>query len=279
MGKLDGKVAVITGGGRGQGRSLALTFAREGADIVVCDIDFQIDGLPYEMNSRGDLDETKQLVEAVGKRCMTALADVRDADRVAKVVETTIEAFGHLDIMVANAGGWWAAPVVEMTDLQWRTILDINLKGTFNTIRAAAPQMIKQQSGRIIVTCSTLGRQGMPTMANEVASRWGQLGLVKTAAIELGPHNITVNAVCPTLTETGQATNEARYRALMPAVEAPTREDVEQFVSMRVHTLPTAWVQPQDVSDAMLFLASDEARFVTGTGIDVSAGRATTYAA
>jgi SDR family mycofactocin-dependent oxidoreductase len=279
MGKLDGKVAVITGGGRGQGRSLALTFAREGADIVVCDIDFQIEGLPYEMNSPGDLAETKRLVESVGQRCLTVLADVRDAGQVVKVVEATLEEFGRLDIIVANAGAWWSAPVAKMTDLQWRTILDINLKGTFHAIRAAGPQMIEQKSGRIIVISSTLGRQGAPNLANEVASRWGQLGLVKTAAIELGPHNITVNAVCPTLTETAQVTNAARYRAIMPGMDNPTREAVEEFVSIRVHTLPTAWVQTQDVSEAVLFVASDEARFVTGTAIDVSAGRATNYAA
>ncbi len=279
MGKLDGKVAVITGGGRGQGRSHAVTFAREGADVVVCDIDFQVEGVPYNMNSPEDLAETQRLVEDLDRRCVTVKADVRDSAQVAGVVETALSELGHLDIMISNAGGWWPATVQEMTDVQWRTVLDLNLKGAFNAIRAAAPPMVEQRSGRIIVTCSNLGRQGMQNMSNYVASRWGQLGLVKSAAIELGPYNITVNAVCPTMTETPQVTNEVLYRMFRPDLENPTREDVEELVRTQLHKLPTAWVQPQDISNAMLFLASDDGRFVTGIGLDVSAGQATQYAA
>jgi SDR family mycofactocin-dependent oxidoreductase len=277
--RLEGKVAVITGGGRGQGRAHAETFAREGADLVVCDIDFQVDGVPYRMNEPGDLAETKRLVEAAGGRCVTVKADARDGAQVAGVVETALSEFGRLDIMIANAGGWWPGTVEEMTDTQWKTVLDLNLKSAFNAIRAAAPPMIEQQSGRIIVTCSNLGRQGIQNMSNYVASRWGQLGLVKSAAIELGPHNITVNAVCPTITETPQVTHDLLYRLFRPDLENPTREDVEEFIRMYLHKLPTAWAQPQDIAEAMLFLASDEARLVTGIGLDVSAGQATQYAA
>lgn len=279
MGKLDGKVAVITGGGRGQGRSHAVTFAREGADIVVCDIDFQIDSVPYPMNDRGDLDETVALVEGLDRRCIAVKADVREADQVRGVVETAVSEFGRLDIMISNAGGWSPSTVVEMRDDQWRDVLDMNLKGAFHAIRAASKPMKEQNSGRIIVTCSNLGRQGMQNMSNYVSSRWGQLGLVKTAAIELGPHNITVNAVCPTMTETPQVTNDVLYRMFLPEVENPTKADVEEFIQSMLHKLPTPWVQPEDISNAMLFLASDDARFITGIGLDVSAGQATQYAA
>lgn len=279
MGKLDDRVAVITGAGRGQGRSHAVTFAREGADVVVCDIDFQVEGVPYAMNAPGDLEETKRLVEALGRRCVAVKADVRVAAQVQEVVDTALSEFGRLDIMISNAGGWNPSTVQEMTDDQWRTVIDMNLKGAFHCIRAAAAPMIARDSGRILVTCSNLGRQGMQNMGNYVASRWGQIGLVKTAAIELGPHNITVNAVCPTMTETPQVTNDVLYRMFRPDLETPTKADVEEMIKAQLHKLPTAWVQPEDVSNAMLFLASDDARFITGIGLDVSAGQATQYAA
>ena len=279
MGRFDGKVVLITGAGRGQGRSHAVAFAREGADVAICDIDVQIDSIPYAMNSPDDLAETARLVEAEDRRCLAVRADVRNGAKVSALVERTVEELGRLDVMISNAGGWSPATVLEMSDEQWRTVLDLNLKGAFNCIRASAPPMIAQGSGRILVTCSNLGRQGMQNMSNYVASRWAQLGLVKTAAIELGPHNITVNAVCPTMTETPQVTNDVLYRMFRPDLEQPSRADVEALILTQLHKLPTAWVQPQDISAAMMFLASEDARFITGIGLDVSAGQATQYAA
>ena len=279
MGRLDGKVAIVTGAGRGQGRSHAVTFAREGADVVVCDIDYQVDGIGYPMNSPEDLPETQRLVEEHDRRCVALHADVRDSGQVDRVVEATVDEFGRVDILVANAGTWSPGRVEDLTDHAWRTVLATNLNGAFYAIRAAARPMKEQRSGRIIVTCSTLGRQGMPNMANYAASRWGQLGLVKCAAMELGPYNITVNAVCPTMVETLQVTNDQLYQMFRPDLERPTKEDVEELVMTQMHKLPTAWVQPEDISHAMLFLASDEARFITGTALDVSAGMATSYAA
>lgn len=138
--------------------------------------------------------------------------------------------------------------------------------------------MIKQNWGRIIVTSSTLGRQGLPNMANYVSTRWAQLGLVKVAAYELGPHNITVNAVCPSMVETQQVTNDVLYGLFRPDLDHPTRDDAEA-VMRQFHKLPTAWIQPDDVSAVVEFLASEDAKFITATGIDVSAGKATEYGA
>lgn len=278
MADLTGRVALITGAGRGQGRSHALRLARSGARIVVADIDFQVDAVPYKMNSPDDMETTVDLIRDAGGEAFAIKCDVRDAAQVDAAVQATLDQFGRLDILVSNAGGWAPAPITEMTDDTWHTILETNLTGAFHTIRAAAPAMIKQQWGRIVITSSTLGRQGLPNMANYVSSRWAQLGLVKVAAFELGPHNITVNAVCPTMVETEQVTNDTLYRLFRPDLDNPSREDAE--VVMRLgHKLPTAWVQPNDVSAAIEFLVSDDARFITAIGLDVSAGKATEYGA
>ena len=278
MGSLNGKVAVITGAGRGQGRSHAITLAKAGADVVVSDIDFQVESIPYGMNSPGDLEETKRLVEAEGVRCVAMKADVRDPRQVEDLMNGAAETFGGFDILIANAGGWSPSTVVEMTDAQWDDVITTNLTGTFHTVKYGAPHLIKRGAGRIIVTCSTLGRQGMPNMANYTATRWGQLGFVKSAAIELGPYEITVNAVCPTMVETEQVTNDVLYSMFRPDLDNATRADAEE-VMRQFHHLPTAWVQPQDVSNAIRFLVSDEARFITGIGLDISAGKACEYAA
>lgn len=278
MADLTGRVALITGAGRGQGRSHALRLARSGARIVVADIDFQVDAVPYKMNSTDDMETTVDLIRDAGGEAFAIKCDVRDAAQVDAAVQATLDQFGRLDILVSNAGGWAPAPITEMTDDTWHTILETNLTGAFHTIRAAAPAMIKQKWGRIVITSSTLGRQGLPNMANYVSSRWAQLGLVKVAAFELGPHNITVNAVCPTMVETEQVTNDTLYRLFRPDLDNPSREDAE--VVMRLgHKLPTAWVQPNDVSAAIEFLVSDDARFITAIGLDVSAGKATEYGA
>lgn len=278
MRSLDGRVAIITGAGRGQGRSHAVALAEAGAKIVAADVDFQIAQFPYTMNSPEDLDGTTKLVEAAGSECLAVHADVRDATQVDAMVAAGVAHFGGIDIMVANAGGWSPSAIADMTDEVWQSVLDVNLTGAFHCIRAVTGPMVERGGGRIVVTSSVLSRRGIPNMANYVASRWGQVGLVKTAAIELGPHNITVNAVCPSTVETPQVTNDTMWRLFRPDLDHPTRDDAEPVLESMA-TLPTAWIQPEDVSNLVRFLVSDEARYMSGSAIDVSAGWSAQYSA
>jgi len=273
MGQLDGKVALITGGARGQGRTHALALAREGAEIAITDLHEDIAPVPYAMASRDDLEETARQVEAEGRRCLALSADVRSAEQMDDAVARTVAELGSVDVLCANAGIWAAAPLAEMSDEQWRAVIDINLTGVFNSLRAAARPMIEQGSGRIIATASTAGRAGMANFGNYVAAKWGVIGMVKSAAIELAPHRITVNAVCPACVKTDMMyENDALYRVFCPELEQPTTADVEEVIVTALHTLPDPWIEPEEISDVIVFLASERGRHITGTGIDVTAG-------
>src|SRR6476659_2457001 len=164
MGRLEGKVAMVTGGARGQGRSHAVAFAREGADVVVCDIDQQVETVPYPLSGAADLEETARLVREQGRRCLAQAADVRDAAQVDGVVDAALAEFGRVDVLAANAGVWAASQLSEMSDELWRDVVEINLYGVFHAIRAVSRPMIEQGSGRIIATASTAARSGLPNM-------------------------------------------------------------------------------------------------------------------
>jgi len=279
--KLEGKTALITGGARGQGRSHALFLAREGADIVVCDLVEDLEQVPYALGTEADLAETVRLVEETGRRCVSLHADVRNSAQVQAAVDACLAEFGHLDIAIANAGIWSAHQLVEMSDESWQTVIDINLTGVFHTIRAAARPMIDQGTGgRIIATSSTAGRAGMMNFGNYVATKWGVLGLIKTAALELAEHSITANAVCPGAVSTDMMfENKALYSVFRPELENPTTADVEETIMSDIHKLPTPWIEAADVSKIVLFLASDDGRYISGTGIDVTAGLSATWGA
>jgi SDR family mycofactocin-dependent oxidoreductase len=273
MGLLDGKVALITGVARGQGRSHALALAREGADIVGCDLLADAASVPYALSRPEDLEETRRGIEELDRRCLLTQADVRDPDAMRQLVADGLSELGRLDIVVPNAGIWAAAPLAEMTDEQWRTVIDINLTGVFNTVRAAVQPMIAQGSGRIVATASTAARAGMGNFGNYVATKWGVIGMVKTFAIELAPHNITANAICPAAVRTDMMyENKALYRLFRPDLEDPQTADVEQTIMTALHKLPTPWIEASDISEVVVFLASDKARFISGTAIDVTAG-------
>ena len=280
MGLLDGQVALITGLARGQGRTHALALAREGADIIGCDLVSDMPAVPYALAGSDDLEETKRLVEETGRRCVAVHADTRDAQAMIDLAGRAVDELGRLDIVIPNAGIWAAAPLAEMTDEQWATVVDTNLTGVFNTVRAAVRPMIDQSSGRVIATASTAARAGMANFGNYVAAKWGVIGLVKTFALELAPHNITANAICPSAVRTDMMfENEALYRIFRPDLETPTTADVEETIMTALHKLPTPWVEAQDISEVVVFLASEKARYITGTAIDVTAGLSATWGA
>jgi SDR family mycofactocin-dependent oxidoreductase len=278
MSELDGRVAFITGGGRGQGRAHAVTLAREGADVVVCDFHGQLETVPYVMNSDGDLKETCRRVEEVGGRALALNADVRDPLAVDRAVDEAIEQMGHVDILCANAGLWAPAEVISTSDALWRDTIDTNLSGVFHSVRAVGRHMVERgQGGSIVVTSSMAGRQGLQNLGAYCASKFGVIGLVKAAAIELGPHNVRINAVCPSYVDTKMMFWDGFGELFRPDVESPQREDAEEVMRGQ-HKLPVASFAPEDVSDTVMFLVSDRARFITGSVIDVTAGKGTEWA-
>lgn len=271
MGKFDGKVAVITGAARGQGRSHALAFAREGADIAICDIAAQLDSVPYPMSTRSDLDETARLVTGLGRRCRAETVDVRDPEQVTAFVEQVRADLGRIDFCLANAGIFTFSTIADMDDRTWSEMVGTNLTGAFHTLRAVLPVMTEQGAGRIVATSSMAGKMGYPNVGHYSATKWGLIGLVKSLAQEVASLGITVNAVCPTGVDTTMIQNEAAYKLFMPDAEHPTREEVAPLFQ-GVNAMPVPWVESADVSAAMVFLCSDEARYITGETIAVAAG-------
>ncbi|MHA6783082.1 mycofactocin-coupled SDR family oxidoreductase [Pseudonocardia saturnea] len=271
MGRFDDKVVFVTGGAKSQGRSHALAFAKEGADIVVCDIARQLGTIPHTMGTRTDLDETARMVEKLDQRCVAITADVRDTGEINGAVEQAVSELGRVDILLANAGVLSLTTVAEMTDEQWSEVVDTDLMGVFKAMRAVIPQMVSQNYGRIIATSSMAGRTGLPTVAHYCAAKWGVIGLVKSVAREVAANGVTVNCVCPTNVDTDMIHNGPFYGLFAPGVDNPTKDDViPGFTSL--NAVPVPWIEPIDISHAMMFLASDEARYITGEALHVSAG-------
>jgi (+)-trans-carveol dehydrogenase len=274
MGSLDGKVAFVTGAGRGQGRSHAVKLAEAGADIIALDVCADaVETLPYGLATSGDLDETLAEVEAQGRRAFRGVADVRDLSQVRSVVDGGLAELGRIDIVCANAGigGTWALSW-EMPELMWKEMIDVNLTGVFNTIRAALPSMVERgEGGSVVLTSSTAGLIGYQNTAHYTAAKHGVIGLMKVLAQELGSHNIRVNAVCPTSVNTPLVINDPTFQLFAPDVENPGPDDVrEAFAGLNILDVP--WIEPEDVSNAVLFLCSDAAKYVHGVALPVDAG-------
>ncbi|QCI64865.1 mycofactocin-coupled SDR family oxidoreductase [Phreatobacter stygius] len=279
--RMQGKVALVTGAARGIGRASAVLLAREGADIVALDIAAPIASVTqYPAATPADLEETARLVAATGRHCLSIRADVRDLPGLREAVARTLRDLGRLDVAVVNAGiGMWGS-LAAMTDRQWGDVIDINLTGAANTIRAVLPPMIERQDGRIVAIASVGGRAGFADVSAYCASKWGLIGLVKSAALELGRSNVRINAVCPTAVDTPMFRSpNGQYRSALPELgRLPTNADMIELM-LRTHALPVPWVSPDDVAGAVLFLASDEARYLTGGAVDVGAGSNARYTA
>ncbi|KUI08105.1 3-ketoacyl-ACP reductase [Mycolicibacterium acapulense] len=273
-GRVEGKVAFVTGAARGQGRSHAVRLAAEGADIIAVDVCKQIssnDDIPWA--TPDDLAETADLVKNLNRRIVTAEVDVRDYDALKGVVDGGVEQLGRLDIVVANAGiGNGGATLDKTSEDDWRDMIDVNLSGVWKTVKAAVPHLLSAgRGGSIILTSSVGGLKPYPHTGHYIAAKHGVIGLMRTFAVELGQHSIRVNAVCPTNVNTPLFMNEGTMKLFRPDLENPGPDDLA-VAAQFMHVLPVGWVEPEDVSNAVLFLASDESRYITGLPVTIDAG-------
>jgi (+)-trans-carveol dehydrogenase len=271
-GRAEGKVAFITGAGRGQGRSHAVRLAQEGADIIAIDICRDVEGaLP--MATTEDLAETVKLVEEQDRRIIATQADVRDYEAVKAAVDDGVAQLGRLDIIVANAGiASIGGPVQSLDAGNWKHTIDINLTGLWHTARAGIPHLIAGgRGGSIVLTSSVGGMHALPNMSHYISAKHGVVGLMRSLAVELGEHSIRVNSVHPTNVNTPMFMNEGTFKLFRPDLENPGPDDVAG-VAQFMHVLPIGWVEPEDISNAIVFLVSDEARFITGVTLPIDAG-------
>jgi SDR family mycofactocin-dependent oxidoreductase len=272
MGQLDGKVAFITGAARGQGRSHALTLAREGADIIAVDICKQAETVPYPMATPEDLAETVSQVEALDRRIIASQVDIRELGALSAAVNDGVAQLGRLDIVLANAGISTPAPTLEMDEEVWDEMIEVNLTGQWKTIRAAVPHVIAGgRGGSVVITSSLAAIYANPNTAHYTAAKAGLVGFMKVLAKELAPHSIRVNTVHPTTVATDMILNEPTYRLFRPDLANPTREDFE-VAARTLNKLPVAAIDPSDISNAILYLVSDAGRYVTGITHVVDAG-------
>jgi SDR family mycofactocin-dependent oxidoreductase len=270
--RLAGKVALITGAARGQGRSHAVRLAAEGADIIAVDRCADIDSVNYPLATDDDLNETVKLVEASDRRILATRADVRDLDAMRAAVDAGVAELGGLDIVVANAGIAGYAPVLTLEADAWTDMIDVNLNGVFWTVKAALPHMLAGgRGGSIVLTSSAAGLRAMENSAHYVAAKHGLVGLMKALALELGRHRIRVNTVHPTTVNTAMVQNPMTRALFLPGHVDPPQERFAK-VAQSLNVLPEPWAEPEDISAAVAFLCSDEARLVTGAAFPVDAG-------
>ncbi|WP_370332077.1 mycofactocin-coupled SDR family oxidoreductase [Mycolicibacterium hippocampi] len=261
-GRVAGKRVLVTGAARGMGRSHAVRLAEEGADLILVDICESLPEIEYPLATSADLDETARLVEAHGRRAVTHIVDVRDGAALSAAVDDGVARFGGLDVSVANAGVLTAGTWDTTTPEQWRTVVDVNLIGTWNTCAAALPHM-QEHVGSLINISSAAGLKGTPLHLPYTASKHGVVGLSRSLANELAAVNIRVNTVHPTGVETGMRPDSLHHLLA---------EDRPDLAPLFMNALPIVMAESGDISNAVLFLASDESRYVTGLEFKVDAG-------
>ena len=272
-GRVEGKVAFVSGAARGQGRSHAVRLAEEGADIIAVDICGPIDNLAYPHSTPEDLAETIELVKAQNRRIVAAEVDVRDYDALKALVDSGVEQLGRLDIVVANAGvGTDGRKLHKIRENVWQDMIDINLSGVWHTVKAGVPHILSGgRGGSIVLTSSVGGRKAYPNTGHYIAAKHGVIGLMRAFAVELGQDMIRVNAVLPSQVSTTMVMNDSTFRLFRPDLPNPGPDDFAP-ISQMMHTLPVPWVDAIDISNAVLFLASDESRYITGVSLPVDAG-------
>ena len=273
-GRMEGKVAFITGAARGQGRSHAVRLAQEGADIIAVDICKNIDSVTpyYPLATEDELATTAKEVESLGRRVVTRVADVRDLDQLQTAFDEGVAELGRIDTVVANAGIATYGKAWELSSEQWKDMIDVNLTGVFHTAKVAIPALIEGgNGGSIVFTSSIGGLKGIQHVAHYVAAKHGIVGLMRTLANELGEYSIRVNTIHPTNVDTIMIQNPGTYAMFSPGDPEPSQEKaMPGFMSL--NTLPVPWIESVDISNAVLFLASDEGRYITGVTLPVDAG-------
>lgn len=262
---------MVTGGARGQGQAIAAKMAAEGADIVLCDAPGALKTVPYGLADKADLDESAAFIRASGRRCIAEAVDVRDQESLNALVARAVDELGGIDILCGNAGIVSFAPSWEMPEQMWQDVIDVNLTGTWKSVRAVAPHMIGKRSGSIILTTSVNAREPLANMTHYVAAKHGVLGLMRAFALELGPYGVRVNAVAPGVVATPASNNDAVRSSIFGRPDA-TFEDYLEVGHNWTALRNASALAPYDVANAMIWLASDEAQHVTGMELTVDSG-------
>jgi (+)-trans-carveol dehydrogenase len=270
--RVEGKVALVTGAARGQGRNHSIRLASEGADIIAVDICADIGSVGYPLASPSDLATTVREVEALDRRIVSHRVDVRDYDALEAAVDDGVATLGRLDIVCANAGIVGYGRSYELSEEAWQDMIGVNLTGVWHTAKATVPHLIEGgRGGAIVITSSAAGLRAYENVGHYSASKHGLVGLMRTLALELAPHMIRVNTVHPMSVSTDMVHNRTTYTLFAPDVENPTREIMaERFQSL--NALPVPWADVDDITNAVLFLVSDEARYITGVALPVDGG-------
>lgn len=269
MGTLDGKVALVTGGARGQGLSHAHALAKEGADVVLIDICDQIASVQYGLSTEEDLTLAAKSVGALGGNVAEHKADTRSSASLEAAISETVDTFGHIDIVVINHGIWTRGALWDLTEDEWLDTIDVNLNGVWRTLKAVAPQLIKQRSGSVVITSSVNGVEAQAGAAHYTAAKHGALGLMKSAALEFAPYNVRVNAILPGFVDTAMTNWQGCYD-MTGGKPGSTRADHE--IAARHWHAFGGLIEPDEISGAVVFLASDAARRITGVELPVDSG-------
>jgi (+)-trans-carveol dehydrogenase len=272
-GAFDGKVALVTGAARGMGRNHALRLAENGARIIAVDLCEQIASVPYPMSTAVDLRQTVSDVQQAGAEIIAREVDVRDFDALDATIRSAVEHFGRLDVVCANAGISSTGRLPDLPAATWQDVIDVNLTGVWHTCKAAIPHMLAAgNGGSIVITSSGAGLRASQNIGHYVASKHGVVGLMRTLALELAADYIRVNTIHPATVQTPMIMNDMMYRLFRPDLAEPSAEDAE--VGFRqLMAMPVPWVTPDDVTNVVLFLASEKARFITGVALPIDAGR------